>query len=208
MIPLTKRKMHTTRWFRPQKLVAFELLTLVKFLIFEANNLSYYSDPSMKWYRGQNSQFKFSWSHDMSCSIQFGASLYICSGVNACVFSKGQETLCQYLIVIALSLATCRENQERGHSLNWYKLFRKTISKTIWKTVWLQLFWSGTSPHMRPFLTKFPNDPNGKEYTGKWRGKWWFTDVQWFIRSINCLWPVINSRGHCEGQVRGPQGRI
>ena len=167
------------------KIITF--LTFEAFLIFEANDLSYYSDPSMKWYQGQNSQFKFSWSHDMSCSIQFGASLYICSGVNACVFSKGQETLCQYLIVIALSLATCGENQERRHLLNCYKIFQKTIWKTIWKTVWLQLFWSGTSPHMRPFLTKFPNDPNGKEYTGKWRGKWWFTDVQWFIRSINCL---------------------
>ena len=126
----------------PRNLWLLKLLTLVKiitfetFLIFEANNLSYYSDPSMKWYRGQNSQFKFSWSHDMSCSIQFGASLYICSGVNACVFSKGQETLCQYLIVIALSLATCRENQYRGHLLNCYKLFRKTIC--------LQLCWSGT----------------------------------------------------------------
>ena len=60
---------------------------------------------------------------------------------------------------------------------------------------------------MRTSLTKFPNDPKWtrKEYTGKWRGKWWFTGVQWFIRSINCLRPVINSRGHCEGQVRGPR---
>ena len=59
------------------------------------------------------------------------------------------------------SLATCRENQYRGHLLNCYKLFLKTVCPQLFGQALL---------NERPSLTKFPNDidalNSAEEYTG------------------------------------------